>query len=378
VLAAGLALQLAFGLVFTWGEVAPYVRSADHWPPWLLGAVFSATPLGYGTGTVVGGRLADRLPPRRLCWAGLGFLVLGLAIAFTLPSGLTFVVFYAFCGLGVGGGIALTGAVAALVPAFPERSGTMGGAASATYALSAIFQAPLLGLLIPHLGWLGALRVVGAASVLPSLTLLALMPAVPAPRPAGAGERPVPALQLLARPAVWTGCLLVFSGAVLGPYAAVTLGSEAIAHGLGAAGATAGVVIFAAGNAGGRLLGGAASDRVGVTRVLLLVLGLGMVAAALFFAGLRGATAPAAALAAGLSLGGSNGVMARLAAEAAADAPNSAFGIVFAAYAAGAVIGPIGGALVGPPGAWLLVGAPALLGLPVLALRARLTRTGGV
>ena len=50
-LAAGLALQMAFGLVFAWGEVAPYVRAVDHWPPWLLGAVFSGTPLGYGTGT---------------------------------------------------------------------------------------------------------------------------------------------------------------------------------------------------------------------------------------------------------------------------------------------------------------------------------------
>jgi OFA family oxalate/formate antiporter-like MFS transporter len=374
VLAAGLALQLAFGLVFTWGEVAPYVRAADHWPPWLLGAVFSGTPLGYGTGAVVGGRLADRLPPRRLCWAGLALLMLGLTVAFVLPSGLTFIVFYAFCGLGIGGGIALTGAVAALVQAFPERSGTMGGAASAAYALSAIFQAPLLGLLIPHLGWLGALRVVGAASVLPSLALLAVMPAVPAPPSRRAGEQPVRLLHLLGRRAVSTGCLLVFCGAVLGAYAAVSVGSEVIAHGLGPGAATAAVVVLAAGNTAGRLLGGAASDRVGVRWVLLTVLLLGILGTALFFAGVGRASAPAAALAVGLSLGGSNGVMARLAAEAAPDAPNSAFGILFAAYAAGAVIGPIGGAVLGPPGAWLLVGAPALLGLALLALRKRLTR----
>ena len=101
VLAAGLALQLAFGLSLAWGEVAPYIRAADHWPPVLLGAVFSATPLGYGTGALIGGRLADRLPPRRLCWAGLGLLGAGFAVAFTHPSGLTFVAFYALSRFGV-------------------------------------------------------------------------------------------------------------------------------------------------------------------------------------------------------------------------------------------------------------------------------------
>jgi MFS transporter, OFA family, oxalate/formate antiporter len=369
VLAAGLALQLAFGLVFAWGEVAPYAQEANHWPPWLLGAVFSATPFGYGTGTLVGGRLADRLPPRRLCWAGLVLLLVGLAVAFTLPSGLTFVAFYAFLGLGVGGGVALTGTVAALVQAFPDRSGTMGGVATAAYAVSAIFQAPALGALIPHLGWLGALRAVGVASLLPGLALLALMPSLPSPRLPASGLGAGTVRELFSRPAVWTGCILVFSGAVLGPYAAVALASDVIASGLGAVLATFAVVVFAAGNAAGRLLAGVVSDRLGTGRLILTVLVLESVAATLLFTSLGPLSAPAAALAAGLSLGGSNGVMARLAVEAAPEAPNSTFGILFAAFATGAVVGPIGGSLTGGPGAWLLVGAPALLGFATLGLR---------
>jgi MFS family permease len=352
------------------------VRAADHWPPWLLGAVFSGTPLGYGTGALVGGRLADRLPPRRLCWAGLGFLLVGLAVAFALPSGFTFVAFYAFLGLGVGGGVALTGAVAALVQVFPERSGTVAGAATAAYAISAVFQAPALGALIPHLGWLGAFRVVALASVLPSLALLALMPRLPAPRHAVPGERPASVWELMSRRAVWSGCLLVFSGAVLGPYAAVALAADVISSGLGPILATAAVVIFAAANAGGRLLAGVASDGLGITPVIFTTLVMEAAAAILLFAGLGPLTAPAAAIAAGLSLGGSNGVMGRLAVEVAPEAPNSAFGILFAAFAAGAVVGPIGGALTGGPGAWLLVGAPALLGFAGLGFRSRLLGPG--
>lgn len=349
----------------------PYVRAVDHWPPWLIGAVFSGTPLGYGVGTLVGGRLADRLPPRRLCWTGLAFLVTGLVVAFALPSGFTFVAFFSFLGLGVGGGVALTGAVAALIQAFPGRSGTMGGAATAAYAASAVVQAPALGALIPHLGWLGALRLVGLGSVLPSLALLALMPPLPAPRTLEPDRGNASPWELLSRRALWTGCLLVFSGAVLGPYAAVALASDVISAGLGPALATGAVVLFAAGNAGARLLAGVASDRLGTGSVLLMVLVLESAAAVLLFAGVRPFTALAAALAAGFSLGGSNGVMARLAAEAAPDAPHSAFGTLFAGFAAGAVVGPIGGALVGGRVAWLLVGAPALLGFAVLGVRWR-------
>jgi OFA family oxalate/formate antiporter-like MFS transporter len=212
------------------------------------------------------------------------------------------------------------------------------------------------------------------ASLLPGLALLALMPSLPSPRVGAPGRRATSFGELLSRPAVWTGCILVLSGAVLGPYAAVALASDVIGSGLGAVLATLAVVIFAAGNAAGRLLGGVASDRLGAGRVIFTVLMLESVAALLLFAGLGPLSAPAAALAAGLSLGGSNGVMARLAVEAAPEAPNSAFGLLFAAFAAGAVVGPIGGALAGGPRAWLLVGAPALLGFASLALRARLLR----
>src|SRR4030088_2939423 len=66
VIAAGAALQLSFGLVFVGGALAPLVRAEDGWPPVLIGAVWSSGPVGYGSGIVLAGRLADRLPPRRI------------------------------------------------------------------------------------------------------------------------------------------------------------------------------------------------------------------------------------------------------------------------------------------------------------------------
>jgi len=371
-LVAGLALQLAFGLVFAWGTVVPFVRSQEHWPAVLLGAVFSATPLGYGTGTLLGGRLADRLPPRRLCWAALGLLALGLGVAFLFPSGFTFVVFYAGVALGLGGGVALTGAVAAATQVYPRHAGGVGGALTAAYAAAAIFEAPLIALLAPRLGWLGALRLVAVTVAVVAALGLTLMPNLPRARRHPDAPQPVGQLQLLRRPLIWSGGLVILLGATLGPYAAVNLVADANLHRLAPWLGTAGLVGFSFGNAFSRLAAGLAADRLGVDPVVLVVLGLDLLTAGLLWSSSTPLTILLAGLAAGTALGSAAGVLSRMARNAAPDAPNTAFGILFAAYAVGAVVGPLLGAVVGGSAAWLAVGAPALAGLAVLAGRRRL------
>jgi MFS family permease len=369
-----LALQLPFGLVFAWGAVAPHAL-ADGWPPVLVGAVFSATPLGYGTGTLLGGWLGDRVRPRGLGWAGLALLALGFAAAFARPSGATFVACYGFLALGVGGGLALTGAVAALSQAFPGRRGAAAGAATATYAASAIVQAPIVGTLIPGLGWVGALAAVGTATALVAIAGLAAVPPLPAPG-ARRGPSPRGGAKLLARPLLWSGFLVVFAGSTFGTSAAVDVGVAARALGFGAAVGTAGVVLVAAGNASARLAAGWASDRLGVDRPMAVVLGLDLAGALLLFWPLSSVGFLAGALAGGLGLGAA-GLVGRIAAEAAPDAPSSAFGLVFAGYTLAALGGPLAAAAAGLPVAWLVVAAPALGGAAILAVRPRFRRARG-
>ena len=342
--------------MFAWGAVVPLVRAQDHWPALLLGAVFSATPVGFGIGTVAGGRLADRHPPRILCWASLGLLAAGFALAFAAPSGLTFVVGYAGVGLGVGGGIALTGAVAALAQVLPGRPGLAGGLPSAVYASSAVFQAPLVAALAPSVGWRDALAAVGIGVAVVAAVLLTLMPALPARRAGPEGGL------LLTRP-VGTGAALAFCGATLGAYAAVNLPGEA---GLALAGAVAAAI--ALGNATGRLLGGLLADRLGTGRVVVAaVFALDLAVAVLLFARPGPAVALGAGLAAGLALGANAGTLARVGRDAAPARPNAAFGLVFAGYTTGAFAGPLLGAAVGAPLAWLATAAPAVAGLVLLS-----------
>jgi MFS family permease len=343
--------------VFAWGVVSPLVRAQDHWPPLLVGAVFSATPVGFGIGTVAGGRLADRFPPRPLCWASLGLLAVGFSAAFVAPSGLTFVVAYAGIALGVGGGVALTGGVAALAQVLPSRAGMAGGLASATYAASAVLQAPLISALAPRLGWRGALEAVGLGAAAVAALLVLLMPALPARQP---GRRSGPGLPLSGP--VARGAALAFCGATFGAFAAVNLPGTA-----GAALAGAVAAALALGNAGGRLLGGLLADRVGTARVLLAVFVVNVAAAVVLFARPGPAAALGIGLGVGLALGADAGSLARAGRDAAPARPNAAFGLVFAGYTTGAFAGPLLGALVGAPSAWLATAAPAVVGLAVLS-----------
>lgn len=65
-------------------------------------------------------------------------------------------------------------------------------------------------------------------------------------------------------------------------------------------------------------------------------------------------------------------MLSRAGASAAPDAPRSAFGLMFAGYAAGAASGPlIGGALGVGTATWLILSVPPLIALGLVAFNAR-------
>jgi predicted MFS family arabinose efflux permease len=187
--------------------------------------------------------------------------------------------------------------------------------------------------------------------------LLPLMPALPARQPVAKSG---PGL-LLSAP-VGLGAALALCGATFGAYAAVNLPGAAGTAGVGAVAAAIGL-----GNAGGRVLGGLLADRIGASRVVAAVFALDLAAAVLLFARPGPATALGAGLGAGLALGADAGSVARVGRDAAPERPNAGFGLVFAGFATGGFAGPLLGALVGPPGAWLATAAPAAVGLAVLS-----------
>jgi len=366
-----LILQFAFGMVYVWGAVAPYVRLQDHWSPLLISAVFSAGPFGYGTGILIGGRMADHYPPRRLCWAGVVLMVIGFTVAFLIPNGITLVIFYSAIALGLGGSIALAGALAAGTYTLPTRVGFIGGALTGSYGLAAIVQVPIVSYLASTIGWLNALRIVGASMAALAVCMVVLMPPIPRPQRTQEGAGSIPLLKLVARELIWTGFLLEAVASPLGSYAFVAIASYVRGYlPLALWVATVAVIAVATGNAIGRIFSGTASDRFGVTPVFLVILTTNVLAAILLQFPVNAATVLFAALAAGISFGGPAGLLSRLASVSAPDAPNSTFGLLFVGYACGVFFGPfLGVAVGGNARSWLVLGSLAGIGLLLLAIR---------
>ena len=364
-------LQFAFGMVYVWGVVAPYVRVQDHWSPLLISAVFSAGPFGYGTGILIGGRMADHYPPRRLCWAGVVLMVIGFTVAFLIPNGITLVIFYSAIALGLGGSIALAGALAAGTYTLPTRVGFIGGALTGSYGLAAIVQVPIVSYLASTIGWLNALRIVGASMAALAICMVVLMPPIPRPQRTQEGAGSIPLLKLVARELIWTGFLLEAVASPLGSYAFVAIASYVRGYlPLALWVATVAVIAVATGNAIGRIFSGTASDRFGVTPVFLVILTTNVLAAILLQFPVNAATVLFAALAAGISFGGPAGLLSRLASVSAPDAPNSTFGLLFVGYACGVFFGPfLGVAVGGNARSWLVLGSLAGIGLLLLAIR---------
>jgi OFA family oxalate/formate antiporter-like MFS transporter len=376
VLISGLTLQFAFGMAYAWGAVVPYVRLHDHWSPLLISAVFSGTPLGYATGIVIGGWVADHYPPRLLCWIGTGLLIIGFAVAFLIPGGLTFAIFYSALALGLGGSITLAGALAAGISAFPTRVGMIGGILTGSYALAAVFQIPVISYLASTLGWTDALRLVGTIMAFLALSMVLLMPAIPQPVRPQQKTGLVPFLTLIMRKQVWTGFLLEATASPLGAYAFVAIATYAHGFSLALWVATGAVIAVAAGNAVGRFVAGTASDRFGVNRVFLVILAMNLLAVILLQVPLNGVTVLLAALAAGIGFGGPAGLLSRLASASAPDAPNTVFGLLFVGYALGVFYGPLLGAAAGGNSrSWLVLGGVAVIGLLLLMTRVLMARS---
>jgi MFS transporter, OFA family, oxalate/formate antiporter len=276
-------------------------------------------------------------------------------------------------GLGFGGGLALAGSVAAGRYVMPDRVGTVSGLVTGAYAIAAPLQVPIVSVLAGSIGWLPTLRGMAAAMLGLAALTLTTMPAIPRPRQQHEDGRVRPSpLAILSRPRLYSAILIELTATPLGAYAFVSSAGYARSIYAAAVVATAAITAVAVGNVLGRVAGGEASDRVGVDRVMLVVLLLDLTAALLLFVHPGAVGVVLACLLAGLGFGAPAGVIGRLAEDAAPDAPNSAFGLIFTGFAAGAASGSLIGAAIGGEAAWLALGAAALAGLAVVFIRLRL------
>lgn len=294
---AGIGINLALGVLYTWSVVSKGIPKEWGWNEADRALPYSIACLVFALVMVPAGRAQDRFGPRWVALTGGIAVGLGMVLASFFTSVAGFVVgFGVLAGAGIGMGYAA--ATPAAVKWFPpQRTGLIAGLVVAGFGLASVYISPLAQyLILPSFelslgAWtrqvsglglgvqqtmlilgLGFLVVVGVLSQLLSVPPTGWKPALPA----GAGSkvaRPAveyPWQKMLATPQFYLMWVMYVFASGAGLMIIAKLAKIVDVQ----AGLKAGflfVALLAVGNAGGRIVAGVMSDRIGRKATLMVV-----------------------------------------------------------------------------------------------------------
>ena len=285
---SGLGINLALGVLYTWSLFKATIEKEFGWQGSQLNDPYALCCLVFAFAMIFAGRCQDRFGPRVTATAG-GLLVgAGMVLISTTSNYQTWLLgFGVLVGLGIGCGYS-----SATPPALkwfpPAKTGLVAGLVVAGFGLAPVYLAPVSKWLLDDYGLQKAMLYLGVAFTVIVCGLAQMLknpPAgfVAAPAPA-AGQATASAVQnatpgdLLRSPGfylLWTiycigaGAGLMVISSISG-MAKKSMGEHAFIA----------VAVMAIGNAGGRIIAGVLSDKIGRRWTLMLVLG---VQAALMF-----------------------------------------------------------------------------------------------
>lgn len=256
---AGTGINLALGVLYTWSLFKGAIEQQFGWKGEQLNDPYALCCLVFAFTMIVAGRCQDRWGPRAT--ATLGGLLVGMGIGFGYAS--------------------------ATPPALkwfpPDKTGLVAGLVVSGFGLAPVYLAPLSQFLLGRFGLQRSMLILGVGFVVMVCGLAQLLvnppPAPSQGIPAGGGSRSRPAATASASPGemlrqgrFWWLWFLYFVGAGAG---LMVIGSiSGMARKSMGEWAFVAVAILAVGNAAGRILAGALSDRLGRRQTLTLVLGL--------------------------------------------------------------------------------------------------------
>jgi MFS transporter, OFA family, oxalate/formate antiporter len=261
---ASTGIGLCLGILYAWSVIRGGIPAGWGWSNADKALPYSVACLVFALTMVPAGRLQDRLGPRWITaagglLAGAGLVVAGLAGS-SLPGFIAG--FGVLTGIGIGFGYAaITPAAIAWFP--PERTGLVTGIVVAGFGLAPVYVAPLTSRLVHSLGVSRTLIALGCGIAV-VVSLLAQLLRTPAPAAARVASTSPSVLRSPGFYLLWT---TYFCGAAAGlmfigvaqELGKATLGAHAFVA----------VAVVAVGNAGGRVVAGVLSDRIGRASTLI-------------------------------------------------------------------------------------------------------------
>ncbi len=317
VVVGALVIQVSLGAVYIWSVFqTPLQRAFPRWTETEVTLPAQVVLGAFAIAVIFGGRLQDRLGPRKVATAGGVLLGLGLVLArftgsFAEGSALVWLIATFSVLGGVGIGAAYVCPIATCVKWFPDKKGVITGLAVAGFGAGAFFFAPLakglisgveyelLGLKLfslPELEVFDTFLVLGIVflvTVVAGAQLLRDPPdgyvpsgyAPPDPISGSTGSEHFTPAEMLRTPTFWLLWLTYFAGCTAGlqvimkaspiwqsySFGAATLPiGQMEFHRVTSAGATA-VSVLAIFNSLGRIFWGKVSDSIGRKRTLVSI-----------------------------------------------------------------------------------------------------------
>lgn len=175
---AGTGINLSLGVLYSWSVFAAALTEQLAWSKTAASLPYTVACAIFALIMVPGGRLQDRYGPRWVATVGGIFAGGGLILSsFTDSLFLLTITFGLIAGIGIGLGYSAT--TPAAVKWFPpEKKGLISGIVVAGFGLASLYIAPLTNTLISKFGVTGAFRIEGLIFLV-AIVLLSQVLAVP-------------------------------------------------------------------------------------------------------------------------------------------------------------------------------------------------------
>jgi len=287
---AGTGINLALGILYTWSMFKGAIEKEFGWQGSRLNDPFVLCCLVFAAAMIFAGRCQDKFGPRLT--ASIGGLLVGAGFVLcstTTNYGIWLLGFGVLAGIGIGFGYS-----SATPPALkwfpPSKTGLIAGLVVAGFGLAPVYLAPVSQYLLGQFQVQKSMLILGIAFVVivcglaqwlrnPPAGYVAAVKSASGTAPAKPVQTNATPGEILRQPKFWLLWVIYFVGSgaglmvisSIGPMAKKSMGELAFVA----------VAVMAIGNAGGRIIAGTLSDKIGRRWTLMLVL---LVQAALMFA----------------------------------------------------------------------------------------------